>query len=99
MSQTPRLRTCIAHRTRRPDTELLRVVVENNDDEVAPRVVPDPHRRLPGRGAWLTPDLAAYELAQSRRAFARALRVSASVDTGPVREYLTTTQIVRKTEH
>lgn len=110
-----RLRTCIAYRDRRPDSHLLRVVVDRDASGVT-RVVADPHRRLPGRGAWLTPDLAAYELAKSRRAFARALRVSAPVDTGHVREYLVALarrsggdsqggktlndpEIVRKTEH
>ena len=82
-----RLRTCIATRERRPDTQLLRVVVENEDSTIA-RVVADPQRRLPGRGAWIKPDLSAYELAEKRRAFGRALRVSTRVDTGQVREFL-----------
>ncbi len=90
-----RLRTCIATRKRLPDTELLRVVADTDG-----RIIPDPGRRLPGRGAWITPDLAAYELAEKRRAFARALRLSAPVDTGQVREYISKTfEIVRKTEH
>ena len=45
MSQTQRLRTCIATRRRMPDTELLRVVIDANDphgsravaDGLAPR--------------------------------------------------------------
>ncbi|NMB23132.1 MAG: YlxR family protein, partial [Corynebacterium sp.] len=55
------------------------------------------------RGAWLTPTIAALELAEQRRAFGRALRVSTTVDTGHVRTYLveqtTGPDIVRKTEH
>lgn len=82
-----RYRTCIATRSTRPDSELLRVVISPDDPE-RKTVVADPERRLPGRGAWITPDLAAYELAETRRAFARALRVSAPVDTGHVREFL-----------
>lgn len=82
-----RVRTCIATRDRRPpDTELLRVVLDPPADPT--RVVADPHRRLPGRGAWLTPDVGAYELAERRRAFGRALRTSTHVDTGQVRSYL-----------
>lgn len=82
---SPRVRMCIATRDRRPDTELLRVVLDPADPT---RVVADPHRRLPGRGAWLTPDVGAYELAERRRAFGRALRTSTHVDTGQVRSYL-----------
>lgn len=81
------LRTCIATRDRRPDTELLRVVLDPEDPQRA-RVVADPRRRLPGRGAWLTPSLDALELAERRKAFGRALRTSAPVDTGQVRQYL-----------
>ncbi|AWB84225.1 YlxR family protein [Corynebacterium liangguodongii] len=78
-------RTCIATRETKPDAELLRVVA----DPAAPgRILPDPSRRLPGRGAWITPTLEALELAEKRRAFARALRVSTPVDVGHVRTYL-----------
>ncbi len=80
-------RTCVATRRRCPDTQLLRVVIDPSDAQRA-RLIPDPRRRLPGRGAWITPDLGAMELAERRRAFARALRTSAPVDTGQVRQYL-----------
>ena len=106
-----RLRTCIATRRRYPDTELLRVVADRNDP-TGRRVVPDPGRRLPGRGAWIRPDLEAVELAERTKAFRRALRLSIDVDTGHVREYLAAKQQVlsagsrpgepelkRKTEH
>ncbi len=85
-------------------TELLRVVVEpataDKADRSAPgapsqgpgpdvvSIVPDPRRRAPGRGAWLHPDLRCVDLAQRRRAFARALRVAAAVDPSRVREYV-----------
>lgn len=111
MSRGQRLRTCIATRHKHPDTELLRVVADR-DDPTGSRVVPDPRRRLPGRGAWIRPDLEAVELAERTRAFRRALRLSTDVDTGHVREYLAATQQVqsagnspcdpelkRKTEH
>ncbi len=87
MSQGQRLRMCIATRRRYPDTELLRVVVDHADPQRR-RVLADPLRRLPGRGAWLTPDLSALELAERKNAFGRALRMSTHVDTGHVREYL-----------
>lgn len=52
-------------------------------------VVPDPRGRIPGRGAWLHPDPGCVALAQRRRAFVRALRVSGSVDLTSVDEYVT----------
>jgi predicted RNA-binding protein YlxR (DUF448 family) len=55
---------------------------------VALPVVPDPRRRIPGRGAWLHPDRRCVELAERRRAFARALRVSGPLDPTPVGEYV-----------
>ena len=80
-----RVRTCIATRERKPDTELLRVVTDPSDPA---RLLADPGRSLPGRGAWITPNIEALELAEQRHAFRRALRVSTSVDTGHVRTYL-----------
>lgn len=99
-SQPAPIRTCIATRERHGDNQLLRVVFDHDSQ----RVVADPHRRLPGRGAWITPTLAAWELAESRRAFGRALRVNGPVDTGHVRTYLAEhadgpTQKGKKTEH
>jgi predicted RNA-binding protein YlxR (DUF448 family) len=52
-------------------------------------VIPDPRHRAPGRGAWLHRDPGCVELAQRRRAFARALRVPGPVDPTPVCEYVT----------
>jgi predicted RNA-binding protein YlxR (DUF448 family) len=93
------IRTCIGCRQRAAATELLRVVVAagaagmpvGSTDSAAVPVVPDPRRRAPGRGAWLHPDLGCAELAQRRRAFARALRVPGPVDPTPVLEYVTAT--------
>jgi predicted RNA-binding protein YlxR (DUF448 family) len=62
---------------------LLRIVAASGA-----HVVPDPRRRIPGRGAWLHPDQRCVELAQRRRAFARALRVPGPVDPAPVVEYV-----------
>lgn len=91
--QSPRAaapqRTCVGCRARTDRSRLLRVVAEPG--AVAPvAVVPDPAARLPGRGAWLHPDPDCLELAERRRAFARALRVQGPVDAGNVRAYLAT---------
>ena len=103
MTQTRelRVRTCIATRERKADTDLLRVVVDPAEES---RLLADPLRRLPGRGAWITPDLSSLELAEQRRAFGRAFRMSGKfLDTGHVRTYLAAQaagpDIVRKTEH
>ena len=99
-AKTIRTRTCVATHRRFPDTQLLRVVA---DPDNAGRVVADPSRSMPGRGAWITPTLEALELADQRRAFARALRLSTPVDVSHVRTYLA--QVAndphkdRKTEH
>ncbi|AHW63981.1 YlxR family protein [Corynebacterium glyciniphilum] len=84
-------RTCIATRKVHPATALLRCVAERTGEgggSGSVRVVPDPGRRLPGRGAWITATVSAYETAVQRRAFARALKVPVEADTTPVMEYL-----------
>ena len=48
-------------------------------------LVPDLHKRLPGRGAHLHPDLTCLDLAERRRAFPRALRTPGPLDAGRVR--------------
>jgi predicted RNA-binding protein YlxR (DUF448 family) len=64
---------------------LLRVVAIEQDTEHF-SVVPDPARRQPGRGANIHPDPACLALAERRRAFGRALRVTGVADTGPLAE-------------
>jgi len=54
------------------------------------RVVPDPKRRLPGRGAHIHPEPTCLALAERRRAFGRALRVPGIPDTGPLTAFITT---------
>ncbi|MGB8651983.1 MAG: YlxR family protein [Mycobacteriales bacterium] len=76
------MRTCVGCRVRDAKPALLRVVVADGVLTV------DPARRLPGRGASVHPDLACVDLADRRRAFARALRVPGPLDVGPVREHV-----------
>jgi predicted RNA-binding protein YlxR (DUF448 family) len=64
---------------------LLRVVAIKQDAEHF-SVLPDPTRRRPGRGANIHPDPACLALAERRRAFGRALRVTGVIDTGPLVE-------------
>ncbi|MEC3954286.1 YlxR family protein [Nocardia sp. CDC153] len=51
-------------------------------------VVPDPRRRLPGRGAWLHPSSACLSQAVRRRAIGRALRVSGHLDISALEHYV-----------
>src|SRR6476620_2463638 len=76
------VRTCIGCRRRQRATDLLRVVAVDGV------LIPDPRHRLPGRGAWLHPDPGCLDMAERRRAFGRALRVSEHLDTSRVRQVL-----------
>jgi uncharacterized protein len=71
-------------RKRAAKTDLLRIAV------VGDQCVADPRGTLPGRGAYLHPDMACFDLAVRRRAFPRAYRVQ-----GP----LGTTELHRCMEH
>ena len=82
-------RTCVGCRVRAPAFELLRFVAVGAGDGL--RLQPDPGRVLPGRGAHLHPDLACVALAERRRAFGRALRLTGVLDTGPLAEHLRAT--------
>ena len=77
------MRTCVGCRRRTTAAELLRVVVGPGH-----RLVPDPRRRAPGRGAWVHRDPGCVDLAERRRAFVRALRVPGLLDPSAVREYV-----------
>ena len=84
------VRTCVGCRQRANASELLRVVAVPTDSQVQPgghvEIVPDPRRRKPGRGAHVHPTTACLALAERRRAFGRALRVTGVCDLGPLRE-------------
>ncbi|WP_084072188.1 YlxR family protein [Knoellia sinensis] len=79
------VRTCVGCRATDSRSALLRVVVGDHGD-----LVPDLRRCLPGRGAWLHPTGDCFDLAVRRRAFGRALRVSAPLDASAVAEWITT---------
>ncbi|MDO5696656.1 MAG: YlxR family protein [Dermatophilus congolensis] len=66
-------------RRREPRSQLLRLVLDVVGG--TPSVRPDIAGRLPGRGAWIHPRAHCLELAQRRRAFGRAFRTSAAIDT------------------
>jgi predicted RNA-binding protein YlxR (DUF448 family) len=73
---------CVGCRERAAKTDLLRLVV------IEGSVVPDPHGRLPGRGASLHPDPGCLELAERRRAFPKAFRLAGPLDLTRLREHL-----------
>ena len=79
-------RTCVGCRVRTAKSDLLRLVV------IEGSIVPDPHGRLPGRGASLHPDLACLELAERRRAFPRAFRLPGPLDVSGLRHWFESQQ-------
>ena len=79
-------RTCVGCRSRVPASDLLRFVAVGAEGDL--RLQPDPNRRLPGRGAHLHPDPACFALAERRRAFGRALRLTGVADTGLLAEHI-----------
>ncbi|MBO0872592.1 MAG: YlxR family protein [Pseudonocardia sp.] len=87
------VRMCVGCRSRSPAAGLLRVVA------VAGTLVPDPRRRLPGRGAWLHRDLECLRRAERRRAFPRALRVPGPLAVEAVRQYLQPTPKCETVSH
>ena len=59
---------CVGCRAKAPAPALHRFV------RAGGAVVPDPTGTAPGRGAWLHPDPACFELALTRKGFQRAFR-------------------------
>ncbi len=94
-TSSPPERMCVGCRQRAPVPELVRVVAVDGGpgpDQLAHvrrwRLVPDPRRRLPGRGANLHPTEECLTSAVRRRAFVRALRLDAAADDVEVRAYV-----------
>ena len=84
-SLTGPVRTCVGCRVPDSRSALLRVVVGGQGE-----LIPDLRRCLPGRGAWLHPTGDCFDLAVRRRAFGRALRFGAHLDTTAVAEWIAT---------
>ncbi|WP_216823762.1 YlxR family protein [Mycobacterium rhizamassiliense] len=81
------VRTCVGCRKRELAVKLLRVVARSaGNGEYA--VIVDPASSLPGRGAWLHPELQCAQQAVRRRAFTKALRIDRPPDTSAVVEHL-----------
>ncbi|GAA1122755.1 YlxR family protein [Nocardiopsis composta] len=74
----PPVRTCIGCRSRAEQSDLLRLVADGL------LVLPDPHRRAPGRGAYLHPDPECWRAAERRRPWPRAFRAPGRYDTSRV---------------
>ncbi|WP_249223112.1 YlxR family protein [Microbacterium sp. CIAB417] len=75
------VRTCVGCRARASRSDLLRVVAQDGALVIDERAV------LPGRGAWVHPEPDCLDKALRRRAFARALRVAAELDTQTIEQY------------
>jgi uncharacterized protein len=69
------VRQCAVGRTRGPEDDLLRFVLDPDQ-----RVVPDLKRKLPGRGVWITAKRDAVDKAVRQRSFARGFRRAVTVD-------------------
>ena len=86
----PPVRTCVGCRGRAGKSDLLRVVaVADGAEALTGRSLAlDRRGRLPGRGAYLHPDLRCLDLAERRRAFPRALRLAGPLDTSALRRWI-----------
>jgi predicted RNA-binding protein YlxR (DUF448 family) len=72
----------------------LRVVVHGHD------LVPDPARKMPGRGASLHLDPDCLALAERRRAFGRALRTGGvTLDSTRLHQYVAAVTTARQIGH
>ncbi|WP_344485382.1 YlxR family protein [Glycomyces endophyticus] len=78
------VRTCVGCRRRASASELLRVVVRRSEG-CQNLLIPDPQRRLSGRGAHVHHSSNCLDQAVRKRAFARALRIEGAVDVAAVR--------------
>ncbi|WP_243866762.1 YlxR family protein [Actinophytocola oryzae] len=76
------VRTCVGCRNRASAGELLRVVIRGGE------LALDLRRSLPGRGAWVHPDLGCLGKAERRRAFAKSLHAPGELDTARFRTQL-----------
>lgn len=86
------LRRCIVTRAERPPEDLIRFVA--GPDDV---IVPDLARALPGRGVWVTAELAAVKSAIKAKAFSKSLKrqVAASPNLAWTVEALITKRVLQ----
>jgi len=77
-------RTCVGCRVRDAQDRLLRVVAAEGE------ILPDPRRRLAGRGAYLHHRPECLALAERKRAFPRAFRLPGPFAADAVRALLET---------
>ena len=70
-------RTCIVTRVAKPVDALIRFVVAPDG-----AVVPDLKRRLPGRGVWVTAEMAAVRTAERKHLFAKVFEGPVRVEPG-----------------
>jgi predicted RNA-binding protein YlxR (DUF448 family) len=68
------VRTCVGCRTLGTRKNLIRLVLVDSKLSI------DNGKKLPGRGAWLHSKQVCFQLAVTRRAFARALKQQLVVD-------------------
>jgi uncharacterized protein len=64
-------RTCVACRSKRPKTELVRLAHASQNG-----VVIDDRKRMPGRGAYFCRDVRCWQAGTAGRRLERALRIS-----------------------
>jgi uncharacterized protein len=69
------VRQCAVRRTRGPEDDLLRFVLDPDQ-----RVVPDLKRKLPGRGVWITATREAVDKAVRQKSFARGFKQAVTVN-------------------
>ncbi|MFC4336745.1 YlxR family protein [Salininema proteolyticum] len=83
------IRTCAGCRKRTTADRLLRIVADptSRTGGEPVRLLPDPKRRLSGRGVHVHRSGQCLELALRKRALGRALRVEGKVDAGAVRTF------------
>ncbi|MGO1569963.1 MAG: YlxR family protein [Canibacter sp.] len=76
------VRSCVGCRNRDQRSKLLRIAVRDGALVVDDRAV------MPGRGAWVHPNAQCMNVAVTRRAFSRTLRVSKNIDITPLENRL-----------
>ncbi|WP_051196683.1 YlxR family protein [Jonesia quinghaiensis] len=84
-------RTCIGCRQRDAQDHLLRLVLRQRTTThrlMQRSLVPDASRRLPGRGAWIHPEIDCVTVTQRKRAWLRAFKISGDVDASTLDELM-----------